>query len=195
MEKQVHDIKNLLLRPVETFKALKTDSVSKSELTKSLLLYLAAIPAIAGFLGKVVIGTSVPFYGYYRVSFFSGLWHAVLLFIFAVLGIYILSFITHKLSPKFGGIDDDLSAFKLIVMSYVPLFILGVSSLIPALSGLYILGLYGIYLFYVGVPVMMECSEEKALPFTVVISLISIVLTVLFYRIAALAIVNSVPNL
>jgi len=42
---------------------------------------------------------------------------------------------------------------------------------------------------------LMQVPEEKALTFTVVISLISIVITVLFYRVAGLVIVMNTTSL
>ena len=194
MEKIISEIRDLLLHPVQTFVRLKAEEDTRSKLTKSVLLYLAAIPAIAGFIGRVVIGQSVPFVGYYHVPFFSGLLWALLMFALGIVIVYLVAFVINGLSPNFGGERSQLNAFKLSLYSFMPLFVLGVFSIIPALSGLYILGLYGIYLFYVGCPVLMSCPEDKALPFTVVVSLLSILFTVLFYRVAHLAIVNNMPN-
>jgi len=194
MEKLISEIKDLILSPLQLFEHLKLEETTKSEITKSILVYVAAIPVIAGFFGRVIIGYNVPFVGYSHVSFFSGLIWAVVLFILTIVGVYVISLIVNGLSPNFGGIKSELYAFKLTVYSFIPLLTLGIFSLIPALSGLYILGLYGIYLFYVGLPILMEIPEEKALTFTVIVSLISIVITILFYRLAGLAIVTNIPS-
>jgi len=195
MEKLINEIKELLLHPVQLFQRVKEEQATQVEITKTFLIYVAAIPAAAGFLGKVIIGQNIAFVRYYHVPFFSGLIWAVLLFVFSILGIYAVAFIVNYLSPKFGGVHDDLGAFKLTLYSFIPLFVLGISSLVPALAGLYILGLYGVYLFYIGLPVLMQVPEEKALPFTVVLSLISIFSTLLVYRLVSLVIVDSLPVL
>ncbi|MBN1479209.1 DUF1282 domain-containing protein [candidate division KSB1 bacterium] len=198
MEKLIHEIKELLLAPAKLFERLKQEETSQSEITKTILVYVAAIPAIAGFIGLVVIGSSGPYYGLYthsRVSIFSGLIWAVVLFVLTIIGVYLVSFIVSGLAPKFGGIKNELNAFKLTVYSFVPLLVLGAFSMIPALSGLFILGLYGIYLFYIGAPILIEIPEEKVLTFTVIVSLISIMITILFYSIAGKVIVTQVPNL
>ncbi|MBN1560445.1 DUF1282 family protein [candidate division KSB1 bacterium] len=194
MEKLIGEIKELVISPLRLFERIKRQETTRSEITKSLLVTVAAIPAVAGFFGRVIIGYNVPFAGYSHVSFFSGLAWAVLVFVLTIAGIYVISFIVNSLTAQFGGIKNELNAFKLTAYCFIPLLTLGVFSLIPALSGLYILGLYGIYLFYIGVPVLLQVPEEKALTFTVIVSLVSIVITILFYRIAGLAIVTNMPT-
>ena len=92
------------------------------------------------------------------------------LFVLSIIGVYVVSYIVNGLSVNFGGEKNELDAFKLTVYCFIPVMVLGAFSLIPALSGLYILGLYGIYLFYIGVPVLMNIPEDKALTFTVIVS-------------------------
>ncbi len=195
MEKLITDIKELVKAPAAFFEHLKATETTQSDITKTTLVYLAAIPAVAGFIGRVVIGYNVPFVGYSHVSLFSGLISAVLMFVLAIIGVYVVSFIVNGLVGNFKGERSELNAFKLTAYSFAPLFVLGFFSLIPALTGLYILGLYGIYLFYIGAPVLLSIPEEKSLTFTVIVSLISIVITILFYRIAGLVIVSNMPSL
>jgi len=195
MEKLIKEIQELLRHPAQLFQRIRDEETSQSEITKTYLVYLAAIPAVAGFLGKVVIGQNIAYVRYYHVPFFSGLVWAALLFGLSILGVYAIAFIVNFLAPKFGGVQNDLNSFKLIVYCYLPLFVLGVSNLIPALVGLHILGLYGIYLFYLGLPIMMQVPEEKTLPFTVIISLIGIFVTLLVYRLAGLVILDAMPGL
>ena len=150
MEKLIYEIKNLILAPLKLFERLKEENSTQSEITKSILVYVAAIPAIAGFFGRVIIGYNVPFVGYSHVSLFSGLIWAIFLFVLTIVGVYVISFIVNGLAVNFGGERSELNAFKLTTYCFIPVLTLGVFSLIPALSGLYILGLYGIYLFYNG---------------------------------------------
>jgi len=53
----------------------------------------------------------------------------------------------------------------------------GVFSIVPALSILGLLGLYSLYLLYVGLPRLMKTPAEKALPYTVVVILAGIVIS------------------
>ncbi|RPI00575.1 MAG: YIP1 family protein [Calditrichaeota bacterium] len=193
LEKLIQEIKECVLTPTTTFARIKDDSRSITELTSELTIYLAAIPALAGFFGRVIIGHNVPFAGYYHVPLFSGLVWAGLLFLLSLLGVYGLAYLVAHLAINFAGQKDEVAAYKLVVYSFMPVFVLGIFSIIPALSGLYILGLYGIYLFYIGCPILMECPEEKALPYTVIVSTAGIITTVLLHRIAGMAIAASAP--
>jgi hypothetical protein len=194
IEKLIQEVKECVLSPTAVFIRIKNDSRNITDIVRDLLIYLAAIPAIAGFFGRVIIGQSTPFGGYHHVPLFAGIVWAVLLFLLSILGIYGIAFLVSRLAVNFQGKPDELAAFKLVVYSFMPVFALGVFSLIPALSGLYILGLYGIYLFYVGCSILMECPEEKALPYTVVVSLAGILITVLLHRIAGSIIIKSAVN-
>jgi hypothetical protein len=48
--------------------------------------------------------------------------------------------------------------------------------LVPVLSWLGIVGLYSLYLLYLGLPVLMKVPEEKALGYTAVVIIAAIVL-------------------
>ena len=51
-----------------------------------------------------------------------------------------------------------------------------------------LLGLYGLYLLYLGLPLLMNVDEEKAVPYFVVILVVSVVLHVVVRGVIALAI-------
>ena len=48
--------------------------------------------------------------------------------------------------------------------------------LVPALSFLQILGLYSLYLLYLGLPLLMKAPEERALVYTVVVIVVGMVI-------------------
>ncbi|MDZ7369766.1 MAG: YIP1 family protein [candidate division KSB1 bacterium] len=184
VEKLIQELKELVQNPTEVFLRLKNDGRSVFDVLSDPLVHFAAIPAAAGFVGKVFVGQSKGLTEYEHVSFFSGLIWAVLLFILSIVGVYFLAFVVSRAAEQLYGKADETAAFKLVVYSYIPLFALGIFSILPALSGLYILGLYGIYLFYVGSQILLECPEEKALTLTVISSLAGILTAVLTQRIA-----------
>lgn len=185
IEKLIQEIKETIVTPNQVFARLKNDERSITEITRDFLAYLAAIPAVAGFFGLVVVGQRNGLAQYLHAPLFSGLMWAVVLFVLSIAGIYLISFLVTQLAPQFNSMPDETAAFKLVVYSFVPIFALGIFGLLPSLFGLYILGLYGIYLFYIGCQIMLECPEDKALSFTVVVSLAGILITVLLHRIAA----------
>jgi hypothetical protein len=55
-------------------------------------------------------------------------------------------------------------------------WVAGIFGLIPGVRFLTILGLYSLYLLYLGLPVLMKSPKEKALGYTVVVIIAAIVL-------------------
>ena len=193
MEHVIELVKDLFISPATAWRQIKELELSRSVLLKKYLLYLAAIPAVSGFLGSSIVGQNVPFLGHYRVPFFAGLIWGLLLYVFLIAGVYLIAFLTSAISPKLTGVKNENAALKLIIFTFIPYFVLSVFSIVPALSGLQILALYSIYLLYSGLPIMLENSEEKSLTFTVVISLISIVVLAIIYAIAGSVIPQNLP--
>jgi hypothetical protein len=71
---------------------------------------------------------------------------------------------------------------KVAAYTYTPFFVAGILYLIPSLTPLVIIaGLYGLYLLYLGLPIVMGTPKEKSLAYTIVI----IVTIILIYIIVA----------
>ena len=64
----------------------------------------------------------------------------------------------------------------------------GIFYVVPALGILALLGLYSLYLLFVGLPLLMKVSEDKSLPYTVVVMVAVIVVIVVVRAVAALTI-------
>ncbi|HWW84257.1 MAG TPA: Yip1 family protein, partial [Vicinamibacterales bacterium] len=141
---------------------------------------LAAIGAVAGFIGRTMIGVTIPFLGTYRTPLTTGLVFAVFTVCMAVVSMFIISFVINALAPTFNGEQNFSQAMKIAVYSYTPTWLAGVLGILPALGLLAILGaLYGLYLLYLGLPRLMKCPEDKALGYTIVVVICAIVLSVI----------------
>ncbi len=49
-----------------------------------------------------------------------------------------------------------------------------------------IVGLYGLYLLYLAIPIMMGCPKEKALGYTVVVIIVNIVVSIVIAGLVSL---------
>jgi hypothetical protein len=179
----------ILTRPREEWNVIEAEPTDVATLYKSYIAILAAIPAVAGFIGLVLIGVSVPFAGHVRWGVASGLRWAIFQYIGALIGVYIAALVLTKLAPSFGSRDNFIQALKLVAYSLTPMWLAGVLSIIPALGALSIIGgLYGIYLLYLGVPVLMKTPADKVIPYLLVsLVVVFVVNIVLFFIIGALA--------
>lgn len=177
--------KNICLTPATEWPIIAAEPASTSTLITGYAVPLAAIGAIAGFIGGSLIGRTLPYLGTYRVPLFSGLVVALFVFCMAIVGVFVLSFIINALAPKFGGEQNSTQAMKLAVYSYTPAWVAGVLQIVPVLGILAILAaLYGLYLLYLGLPRLMKCPEGQAVPYTVVVVVCAIVLSVVITVVA-----------
>ena len=171
--------RNILLTPNTEWPAIAEETTSTSSLITGYVVPLAALGAVAGFIGGSLVGMSLPFLGHYRVPIMTGLAGAVFAFVMAIVGVLILAFIINALAPTFGAEKNSAQAIKLAVYSYTPAWLAGVLQILPALSVLGIIaGLYGIYLLYLGLPRLMKSPPEKSAAYTAVIVVCAIVLSV-----------------
>jgi len=163
----VERVKNILLQPKSEWEAISAESTSTAELYKSYILPLAAIGPGASILGMSLVGIQLPFVGTFRLPLGSSIAHGVTSYILALLGVFVIAFVIDALAPTFGGEKNLIQALKLSAFASTPSWIAGILMLFPLLSPLALLAaFYGLYLLYLGVPVLMKAPQEKVLGYT-----------------------------
>src|ERR1035437_8613739 len=135
----IERIKGICPKPKAEWDVIAEEGTSTANLFKGYAVPLAAIPAIAGFVGGSIIGRSMPYIGSYRVPMASGLVMAIFTFVMALVGVYILSLIINALAPSFGAQKDSGQALKVAVYSYTPAWVAGVLQILPTLGLLAVL--------------------------------------------------------
>ncbi len=162
----VERVKAILMTPKTEWRVIDGEKEDISSLLGNYVAVLAAIPPICGFIGMALVGISVPVVGTVRVSVGAALVSALLGYALSFVKVYVMAFIIDALAPTFGGQRNFMQAFKTAVYAYTPAWLVGVFLLVPALGFLGILALYGIYLVWTGLPVMMKVDQERALSYT-----------------------------
>lgn len=177
----VERAQEIILKPKKVWGKIKGETISIKHLFTSYAAVLAVIPAAAYFIGWSLIGRSLAFHTHYRVPLISGFVYAVLQYILILAGMYVVAFIIDALAPSFNSKKDMTSAAKVAVFSCTPVLLAGVLGVIPPLSPLILIAaLYSLYLFFIGLPILMETPKEKAVSyFAVVIVTAIVVLTAL----------------
>jgi Yip1-like protein len=171
----VQRIKSICLKPKDEWQVIAAESTSTADLFKNYALPLAAIGAVAGFIGMSFIGISVPFIGTIRTPLVSGLISAVVGLALALVGVYVLALIIDALAPKFGGEKNMSQALKVAVYSSTPAWVAGALRILPSLGILVLVAsCYGLYILYLGLPRLMKSPQEKAVTYTVVVVLCAI---------------------
>ena len=160
--KLLNRVKAILLTPQAEWKVIARERDTLGDLLIKYVAILAAIPELAHFIGQSLIG------GYEPIV--PNLVRAVVVYLLAFAMVYIIAGVIDLLAPRFGGEKNFANAVKLSAYSHTPLWLAGIFLLVPGLSFLLILGLYGFYLLWIGLPMLMKVPDDKALPYAAAVT-------------------------
>lgn len=185
----VDRVKNMMVTPKTEWDVVAAEPSQPKEIVTGYVIPLAALAAVAGFISSVVIGTSVPMLGTVRMSIAGGLVSAVLTFVMAIVGVFVMGFIIDALAPTFGGTKSMPQAVKVAAYSYTPIWVLAIVAIIPYLGVLISLVsiAFAIYLLYLGLPRLMRSPPEKAAGYTAVVVVVGIVVGFVIAMVASFA--------
>jgi len=171
-------IQGILLKPKDEWEKIKGEDLPVQSLFTSYAMIVAAIPAIAQFIGNGLIGRSVLSFGWYRRPIGSALLQAILFYIFSLVTVYVLGIIINALAPTFSSKQNQNNAMKIAVFSMTAAWVAGIFYIIPFLGVLAILGaFYGFYILYLGFDAsLMDTPKEKILGYFVVSLVVALVL-------------------
>ena len=99
----VERVKNICLKPKVEWPVIAAETTTAGGLITGYVAPLVAVGAVAGLIGRSVIGVTVPFVGSYRVPLTAGIVSAIVAFVMAVVGVFVLSLIINALAPTFNG--------------------------------------------------------------------------------------------
>lgn len=173
-------VQNILMKPKEEWPVIAQEQTSVGGLYTGYIMLLAAIPVVASFIVMSLLGSAVAIVTRIRVPVFAGLMAALVSYALALGGVYLAAFIIDKLAPTFQSQPDQLQALKLVAYAYTAAWVAGIGNLVPILGVLLVLAgaIYSIYLFYIGLPIMMRTPADKVIPYMLVAAVIIIVISV-----------------
>lgn len=180
-------VTDILLHPLDTWQQIDAEDGDIARIYRSYVLILAALPALAGFIGNSVFGVG-GFGVHVRVPILTGLVHMVVNYVLSVVMIHVMALIANALAPSHEGQQDMGSAVKLIAYGATAGMVAGVFGIFPMLGTVAGLlgGLYSIYLLYTGIPVLMKCPADKAARYTGLLVLGGIVAGLVLGSVASL---------
>ena len=172
--------KAILLSPKTEWGVIDAEQATIGSLYTGYVMPLAAIPAVAGFIGWGFIGVSG-----YRWGMGFAITMSVVQYAVALVSTFVLALIIDALAPTFGGQKSQIQALKVAAYSSTASWVVGIFMILPALGWLAILGLYSLYLLFLGLPRLMKAPQEKAMGYTAVVIVCAIVLYVVVGGITA----------
>lgn len=162
--------KNILVTPATEWPVVAAESTSTGTILTGYVLPLAAVSAVAAFIGSVIVGYGMPGIGSYRVPVTTGIVVAVWSVATAVVGCFLIGLIVSALAPTFGGQKSDLQGLKVAAYSFTPVWIAGILRIIPVLGILGLIGaIYAVYLLYLGLQMVMKAPQDKAVVYTLAV--------------------------
>jgi hypothetical protein len=168
-------VKGILLTPETEWATIEHEPGTPAYLFPHYVVYLAAIPPLAGFIGSSIIGVAGAG-GTVRVPLFAGLLGAVMAYVLSFAVVYAIAIIVDQLAPRFGGQRDFANALKVTVYAFTPYWVLGICQMIAGLRFVgYVVALFGIYLLWLGLPRLMKVPADKAVPYVVTVAACAVV--------------------
>lgn len=173
----IERVKNIILNPDREWPVIEREPADARGLLIGYVAVLAAIPAVAGFIGTSLVGVSVSA-GTFRVPFVMGLLNAAISYAFSFVLVYVVALIINWLAPVFRAMRSFPHALKLSAYSFTPSWLAGIFLLIPGLRFLTILGLYGLYLLWTGLPPLMDAARDRSLLYAAAVVFAALIVTV-----------------
>ena len=160
--KIVNQAKDLVFNPKGTMEKLKDEKVELNDI----IIYLAIV-GVPTFLG-LLLG-----YGFFWWSggslIGSAFVIAIVMYIAAIVGVIIFGFILNALAPSFKTKSNKMQALKLVSYAATPWLLLGIFNIFPAAGLISLLGgLYGLYILYLGIPILMGTPKEQQMTFFII---------------------------
>ena len=167
-------IKNIMLEPRSEWPLIAAE---QGGVVRPLMYVavLAAIPAIAGFIGSTFIGTSVSI-GTFHDPIWLGVFKAVLSYLFSFAIVWLTALAIDLMAPFFGSQRHFINALKLAVYSFTPVWLIGVALMFPDLRFFTLLGIYALRLLWTGVHPLMGTPRDKVLLYSIAIAAVAFVI-------------------
>jgi Yip1 domain len=165
----VERVKAILLSPKTEWQVIDGEPGDANYLFTNYVAILAAVPAVAAFLGYSIAGLGIG----------RALFLAIFLYVVYCAAWYVEALVIDGLAPTFGGQKNFPNALKVAAYSSTAGWLAGIFQLIPPISVLSILGLYSLYLLWLGLPVLMKSPPDRATGYTAAVVVIMFVIMII----------------
>ena len=166
-------VKNIIVNPKQEWQVINNETANGASLIFSYLFPLALIAAVATF-----IGFSFLTFGGIGFGTEYGLISAVVILIQLVVSVYVNALVTDAFAPSFSSEKNLGKSIQLVVYAATPAYVGSILNIIPVIGWLGSIagGIYSIYLFYLGIPVLKKTPEDKVPIYLIVIILVLIII-------------------
>jgi len=172
----------LIFHPVDEWKSIKEERCTIGKCYCSHVLFLSAIPAIAGYIGTTQVGWSFGAGEVHKLTTQSALQISIITYLTMLVAVFSIGKAIHWMGQTYGSKQTLPQAIALAAYAATPLWLVGFFFLYPMLWVNMVVGLpalaYTVYLLYTGVPVMMGVSKERGFLFASAVLAVGLVMLV-----------------
>jgi len=162
----------MITQPIAEWQVVASEHRTISSLLGRYVIPIALIPAVASFIGYGLVGAngilfrlSGPYWG---ISM-------ALNSLITSIAVYLLgTWLTDLLAPGFGAVRSLGRSAQLIAYSYTPAWLAGVFYAFPGLQQGVVLGLYSVYLLYLGIPALKPMPGDQRIAYAIVSAILLI---------------------
>jgi Yip1 domain len=179
MSNLITRVQNILLAPKTEWPVIAAETETTAGLFTKYILIVSALGPIAMVLKGTLIGTSIPFVGTFRMGMGAALSIAVASYVLGLIAVFLFGLIINALAPTFSSQKDSVQSLKSAAYAMTAGWVGGIAQIIPWIGWLIglALGVYGIYLLYLGLPHTMKTPADKAGGYTAVSVIAAIILS------------------
>ncbi len=172
----------MFAHPEEEWKTIRGEQCTVTRCYGSHVLLLAAIPAVAGYLGTTLVGWRIGAREPIRLTPDSALEISILFYLTMLVAVFSIGKMIHWMGQTYGSKQPIAQCIALAAYTATPLFLTGLVLLYPQLWVNLITGLpalaYTVYLLYIGVPIMMKIPRERGFLFASAVLAVGLVFLV-----------------
>lgn len=180
--------KRLMTSPGAEWRTIDREFTDAGRILRGYVAPLALIPGAAVLVGAVVFGRRAALFGGYQLTIADALVEAAVGFVATLVYVYALGALLGAIAPGFGGQANRVQGVKVAAYAATPVMLGGVFNLVPGIGpfGLLAALLFSLYLLWTGAPIVMRVRFDQAGGFSLVATVIGLVLTLVTTALATI---------
>ncbi len=179
----------IVTHPRDEWETIRTDSPTIFEMYYGHVAVLALIPAVCGYIGAAHIGWQLPSGEVKLVTHQVSLLLAAASYFALWFDVFILGYFIHWMANTYGCEVTIRQGIKLAAYTATPMFFGGLMGLVPSLWVFMLAGplfvAWTVYLLFIGVPIVMQISEERGFLFSCSVMTVGLVFLVVKLAVTA----------
>ncbi len=154
-----------------------TRNKNNSTPLNSIIINYVAILALIPLVGRL-IGDGIFYHAHGELGY--AIAGSIVSYFLDIISVFIVGYVIWKLAPNFGSAADQVRGTLMAAYIYTPIFFIGILNIVPVLGYLAILGLlYGIYILYRGLPILVNTPADKTVIYTIAILVVSLIILII----------------